>query len=78
MNIDIRKDTRLGLQGTCNCVGSLFTGLPLVREKSGKFKVREKSDSLEKSQGNLKFSKKSGKFMVGQGNFNISDENFTH
>ena len=31
------------------------TGLPLVREKSGKFKVREKSGNFEKSQGNLRF-----------------------
>ena len=31
------------------------TGLPLVREKSGKFKVREKSGNFEKSQGNSEF-----------------------
>ena len=27
--------------------------LPLVREKSGKFKVREKSGNFKKSQGNM-------------------------
>ena len=53
----------------------IITGLPLVREKSGKFKVREKSGNFEKSQGNLEFGKKSGKFMIGQGIFNIPDEN---
>ena len=35
-------------------VGSL-TGLPLVREKSGKFKVREKSGNFRICQGNLEF-----------------------
>ena len=69
---------------TFNCVRGndkmpvlFLTGLPLVREKSGKFKAREKSGNFGKSQGNLNFLGKSRKFMVGQGNFNISDENFT-
>ena len=31
-------------------------GLPLIREKSGKFKVREKSGNYRISQGNLEFS----------------------
>ena len=31
----------------------MIPGLPLVREKSGKFKVREKSGNFEKSQGIL-------------------------
>ena len=33
----------------------LHTGLPLVREKSGKFKVREKSGNFVIVQGNLEF-----------------------
>ena len=32
---------------------------------------------FEKSQGNLVFSKKSGKFTIGQGNFDVTDEYFT-
>ena len=32
-----------------------LTGLPLVREKSGKFKVREKSGNFVLGQGNLRF-----------------------
>ena len=32
-----------------------LTGLPLVREKSGKFKVREKSGNFTICQGNLEF-----------------------
>ena len=39
----------------------LDTGLPLIREKSGKFKVREKSGNFVKSQGKLKNDEKSGK-----------------
>ena len=35
-------------------VGSLKR-LPLVREKSGKFKVREKSGNFRICQGNLEF-----------------------
>ena len=31
------------------------SGLPLVREKSGKFKVREKSGNFVLGQGNLRF-----------------------
>ena len=31
------------------------TGLPLVTEKSGKFKVREKSGNYRICQGNLEF-----------------------
>ena len=31
------------------------SGLPLVREKSGKFKVREKSGNFVIGQGNLEF-----------------------
>ena len=38
----------------------------------------EKSGSFEKSLGNLEFSKKSGKFAIGQGNLNIIDGYFTH
>ena len=33
----------------------IYTGLPLVREKSGKFKVREKSGNFVIGQGNLEF-----------------------
>ena len=51
-----------------------MTGLPLVREKSGKFKVREKSGNFEKIQGNLEFWKKSGKFAIGQGNFEVFED----
>ena len=44
----------------------LFSGLPLVREKSGKFKVREKLGNFRISQGNLwkvrDIFEKSGKF----------------
>ena len=36
-------------------------GLPLVREKSGKFKVREKSGNFEIDQGILEICEKSGK-----------------
>ena len=32
-----------------------LSGLPLVREKSGKFKVREKSGNFRICQGNLEF-----------------------
>ena len=32
-----------------------ISGLPLVREKSGKFKVREKSGNFVIGQGNLEF-----------------------
>ena len=32
-----------------------LSGLPLVREKSGKFKVREKSGNFVIGQGNLEF-----------------------
>ena len=32
-----------------------FSGLRLVREKSGKFKVREKSGNFVLGQGNLRF-----------------------
>ena len=45
-----------------------LSGLPLVREKSGKFKVREKSGNLIICQGNLEFYGKSGKFKKSQGN----------
>ena len=38
------------------------TGLPLVREKSGKFKVREKAGNFEIGQGNLEICEESGKF----------------
>ena len=53
------------------------SGLPLVREKSekfkvreksGKFKVREKSGNFRICQGNLEFSWKSGNFLKSQGN----------
>ena len=43
-------------------------GLPLVREKSGKFKVSEKSGNFRICQGNLEFCWKSGKFKKSQGN----------
>ena len=46
----------------------LYTGLPLVREKSGKSKVREKSGNFRICQGNLEFCWKSGKFKKSQGN----------
>ena len=36
-------------------LGQYTAGLPLVREKSGKFKVREKSGNLRIHQGNLEF-----------------------
>ena len=49
-----------------------LTGLPLVREKSGKFKVREKSGNFGIGQGNLTFCKKSGKIRKGQGNLPYS------
>ena len=38
--------------------------------------MTEKSGNFAKSQGNLEFWKKSGKFTIGQGIFNIPDENF--
>ena len=38
------------------------TRLPLVRKKSGKFKVREKSGNFEIGQGILEICEKSGKF----------------
>ena len=38
-----------------------LAGLPLVREKSGKFKVREKSGNFEISPGILEICEKSGK-----------------
>ena len=47
----------------CSCkryIWVKFTGLPLVREKSGKFKIREKSGNLVKSQGNWKIIKSQG------------------
>ena len=47
--------------------GGCKTGLPLVRKKSGKFKVRGKSEDFGIGQGNLKFYKKSGEFKKGQG-----------
>ena len=33
----------------------IYTGLPLVMEKSGKFKVRGKSGNFRICQGNLEF-----------------------
>ena len=54
-----------------------LTGLPLVREKSGKFKVREKSGNFEESQGNLKYPMKSGKFTIGQENFEAMNKYFS-
>ena len=42
-------------------LGVPSTWLPLVKEKSGKFKVREKS-------GKFKVREKSGNFVLGQGN----------
>ena len=51
------------------CMNMVFhSGLPLVREKSGKFKVREKSGNFRICQGNLEFCWKSGKFKKSQGN----------
>ena len=47
---------------------SILSGLPLVREKSEKFKVREKSGNFRICQGNLEFCWKSGKFKKSQGN----------
>lgn len=51
-----------------------YSGLPLVREKSGKFKVREKSGNFRIGQGNLEFCvevreihKKSGKIEICAG-----------
>ena len=38
-----------------HCQKVTFSGLPLVREKSGKFKVREKSGNFVIGQGNLEF-----------------------
>ena len=54
-----------------DCRESKWTGnagLPLVREKSGKFKVREKSGNFRICQGNLEFCWKSGKLKKSQGN----------
>ena len=45
-----------------------ITGSPLVREKSGKFKVRENSGNFRICQGNLEFCRKSGKFKKSKGN----------
>ena len=52
------------------CAKSIYdrAGLPLVREKSGKFKIREKSGNFRICQGNLEFCWKSGKFKKSQGN----------
>ena len=59
----------------CMCVVSILTWLPLVREKSGKFKVRESQGILcwvreicdfEKSQRNT------GKSLESQGNLTFS------
>ena len=51
------------------------TGLPLVREKSGKFKVWEKSRNFEKKVREINnFEKKSGKFAIGQGNFEVLED----
>ena len=44
------------------------SGLPLVREKSGKFQVREKSGNFIKSQWKFEIWKKSVKFDWSQGN----------
>ena len=49
-----------------------YSGLPLVREKSGKFKVREKSGNFVIGQGSLEFWEKSGNFGIGQGNLTFS------
>ena len=46
--------------------------VPLVREKSGTFKVREKSGNFVIGQGNLEFWEKSGNFGIGQGNLTFS------
>ena len=43
------------VQHGLRCRKTTITGLPLVREKSGKFKVREKSGNFRISQGNLEF-----------------------
>ena len=43
----------------------IFTGLPLVKVKS---------ENFEKRQGNLEFWKKSGKFAIGQGNFDVLED----
>ena len=42
-------------QNPCSNTGGKLTGLPLVREKSGKFKVREKSGNSVLGQGILEF-----------------------
>ena len=39
-----------------------ITGLPLVREKSGKFKIMEKSGNFVLGQENLRFWENSGKY----------------
>ena len=39
-----------------------IAGLLLIREKLGKFKVREKSGNFRSSQGILEHCRKSGKF----------------
>ena len=44
----------------------IITGLPLVREKSGKFNVRKKSGNQKKSQGNLEFLKRNRKFTINK------------
>ena len=53
-------------------------GLPLVREKSRKFKVRGKSGNFQKSQGKVQFWKKSVKLGIGQGYFEVLDSDFVH
>ena len=40
---------------SCGVTRVNITGLPLVREKSGKFKVRKKSGNFVLGQGNLRF-----------------------
>ena len=51
------------------------TGLPLVREKSGKFKVRERSGNFVLGQVNLRFWKSqvnTGKSLESHGNLTFS------
>ena len=53
--MDMRREqpgctVRVSERGT-----NVLTGLPLVREKSGKFKFREKSRNFVLGQGNLRF-----------------------
>ena len=48
-----------------------------VREKSKKFKVREKSWNFVFGQGNLKFWKKSGNFRIKSQTIFFSDDNYS-